>query len=190
MELRRIDEAHAALEQALALAPDGKLMAVYFSSPQGANNLVQINELASGNQRVFATEIYSEWSFSADSRFLALTAIADKGKSGEHSVAEIWEAGSARRVKVIEVPPEWRGAYALAFSPDSKLLAMGGYKKFGIFEIDTGKLLVSETHHRASLFQDSEMPNQVKHVEFSTDGNLLLSAGSDAVVKLWGVTRQ
>jgi WD40 repeat protein len=177
-------------ERAL-LSPDGKLIAVYFiSAGQGDNNLVQISELASGNQRTFATEIYSDWSFSADSRFLASTAIADKGKPAEHSVAEIWEVGSARRVKAIEVPRDWRGAYTVAFSPDSKLLAVGGYKKFGIFQIDTGELLVSETHRRPTFLQDSEMPNQVSHVEFSPDGNLLLSAGNDTVVKLWSVTRQ
>ena len=193
-EVRRFpapaDQSGLEAERAL-LSPDGRLMAAYFSSvQQGINSLVQITELASGNQRAFATEIYSDWRFSADSRFLAVTAIADKGKPAEHSVVEIWGVGSARRVKTIEVPPEWRGAYAIAFSPDSKLIAVGGYKKFGIFEVDTDRWLVSETHHRPSFLQDSEMPNQVNHVEFSPDSSLLLSAGNDSTVKVWSVTRQ
>jgi WD40 repeat protein len=174
-------------ERAL-LSPDGKSLAVYFRSRnQHAYQSVCIWNLVSGQEKVFQTEIYLDWTFSADSRLLALTALLDKGQPTEHSAAEIWNVTTGRLMKVIEVPHEWRGAYTIALSPDSRLLAIGGFKKVGIFSVERGELLVAETHHRQGLFQDSELPNQVNHVEFSQDGKLLLTSGNDDTVKLWRV---
>jgi WD40 repeat protein len=173
------------------LSPDGKLFAAYFDSPaDGTYHRVYIWNLETGQRKDFETEVYLDWRFSADSKLLALTAITERGKPAERSVAEIWEAGSARRIKALEVPHDWRGAYTLAFSPDQKLLAVGGYKKFGLFSIETGQLLASETHHGGSFWQDSEMPNQLGCVEFSPDGMLLLTGGNDNTVRLWHIDRQ
>ena len=178
------DEAERAL-----LSPDGRLLAAYFVSRSKRDyGIVYLWSLISGDQKEIKTEIYLDWRFSDDSRFLALTAIADRGKPAERSLAEIWDSGTGKLLKTVDVPPEWRGAYSVAFSPDSKLLAIGGYKKFGIFSVDTGRLLAFATHHRGSFLQDSEMPNQLNHVEFSPDGKMLLTAGNDNNVKLWRIT--
>lgn len=184
-----VEPAGIEAERAL-LSPDGKWMAVCFrSAKEQPNDIVRLWHTESGEQKAFATEIYSDWRFSADSRLLALTAIADKGKPSERSVVEIWDVAATKRLKVIEPPREWRGANTVALSPDSKVLAIGGYKKFGVFSLDTTELLVSETHHRSGFFQDSELPNQLSHVEFSPDGNLLLTGGNDGTVKLWRIVR-
>jgi WD40 repeat protein len=176
-----------AAERAL-LSPDGNMLAGYFRSQnEHAYKAVRIWNLTTGQDTQFQAGIYLDWEFSTDSRFLALTAITDGGKPTERSVAEIWDVHTGLRVRAIEVPHEWRGAYAVAFSPDAKLLAVGGHMKFGIFSIDTGKLLVAQTHHSPGFFQDSEMPNQLSHVEFSPDGQLLLTSGNDSTVKLWRV---
>ena len=175
----------------MLLSPDGKLVAGYFISPtESAYRMVYIWNLEIGQQQKFEAEIYQDWRFSADSKLLSFTAIADKGKATERSIAEVWDAHAAKRLKAIEIPRAWRGAYTVAFSPDSKLLAVGGYRKFGIFSIETGQLLASETHYSGSLFQDSEIPNQLEHVEFSPDGKLLLTGGNDNTVKLWRIERQ
>jgi WD40 repeat protein len=189
-EMRRfVPAAHEEVEaERVLLSPDSRWLAVYFrSAKEQADGTLRVWDVETGQQKTFATEIYSDWRFSNDSKLLAVAAIADKGKRGERSVAEIWDVGAGRRLKVIEPPHEWRGAYTVAFSPDSKLLAIGGYKKFGIFSIDSGELLVQETHHHPGLLQDSEIPNQLDHVEFSNDGNLLLTSGNDNTVKLWRV---
>ncbi|HEY6660204.1 MAG TPA: hypothetical protein VI031_03645 [Pyrinomonadaceae bacterium] len=175
-------------ERAL-LSPDGKWFAAYFISPnERSYKVVHLWNLESGQHQQFESEIYLDWQFSADSRLLALTATVDKGKTTERSVAEIWDVLNAKRVKVIEPPREWRGAYTVAFSPDAKLLAIGGYKKFGIFSVESGELLVSETHHQAGFFQDSELPSEVSDIEFSPDGKVLLTGGNDHTVKLWRIT--
>jgi len=171
------------------LSPDGKWLAVYFISlGEPAYKVVHLWNLESSQHQQFKSEIYLDWQFSADSRLLALTAIVDKGKLTEGSVAEIRDVASGKQVKVIEPPREWRGVYTVAFSPDAKLLAIGGYKKFGVFSTETGELLGSETHHRAGFFQDSELPSQLSDIEFSPDGKLLLTGGNDITVKLWRIT--
>ncbi len=175
-------------ERAL-LSPDGKWFAVYYISPnERAHKMVHLWNLETDQHQQFESQIYLDWQFSADSRLLALTATVDKGKRIERSVGEIWDVATARRLKVIELPREWRGAYTVAFSPDAKFLAIGGYKKFGIFSIESGELLVSETHHHGRFFQDSALPNEVNDIEFSPDGKLLLTGGNDITVKLWRIT--
>src|SRR5262249_43318075 len=116
-------------ERAL-LSPDGKWLAVYFISPVDRSyKVIHLWNLESGQQQQFESEIYLDWRFSADSRLLAFTAIIDKGKTTERSVAEIREVAGGKRLKIIEPPREWRGVYTIAFSPDAELLAIGGYKE-------------------------------------------------------------
>ena len=122
--LRFIPESGASDQQAerALLSPDGKWFAAYFiSAADGAYHRVHLWNLATGHQKLFEPEIYLDWRFSADSRLLALTAVTNKGKPTERSVAEIWDVNTAKRLKAIEVPREWCGAYTVAFSPDSKL---------------------------------------------------------------------
>jgi WD40 repeat protein len=172
------------------LSPDGKWLAVYFISPNDREyKVVRLWNVENGQQQQFECEIYLDWQFSADSRLLAMTAMVDKGKSTQRSVGEIWDVVTAKRLKIIEPAREWRGVNTVAISPDAKLLAIGAYKKFGVFSIESGELLASETHHRAGFFQDSELPSEVSDIEFSPDGTLLLTGGNDRIVKLWRFTQ-
>src|SRR6185369_5144812 len=150
----------AEAERAL-LSPNGETLAVYFS------RAVVIWNLNTDQTRVLHTELYRDWRFSSDGKLLVLTVLSQKGGPTEHSATEIWNVETGQREKVIEVPREWRGAYTVSFSPDSKLLAIGGFRKFGVFSVESGELLVSETHHRGGLFEDSELPSQLSRVEFS-----------------------
>ena len=174
------------------LSPDGGWLAVQFKLQGGARtyDAVHVWELATGRQTILPAEVYQDWAFSNDGSLLAISAVADKGRVGERSVVEIWEVRDGRRQRVIEVPRAWRGAYAVAFSPDAALLAAGGHRKFGVFDARTGALMAEATHAAARFFgTETEQAYDLNHLAFSPDGGRLLTGGNDGSVKLWRVAR-
>ena len=70
--------------------------------------------------------------------------------------------------------------YALAISPDKKLLASGGAdRKIIIWDIPTGKQIYTLTEHNQTVLS----------LAFNREGNLLASGGADGGVKIWDVKR-
>ena len=187
-ELRRFlppdDKPGLNSERAL-LSPDGISLAVYFKGENPAVDIIRIWNLSNQKQMHLASHIYSDWEFSTDSKLLAVTAITRKGQADERSAVEIWDVNNGQHIRTIEVPKDWRGGFAVAFSPDSTMIAIGGYKKFGIFTTQTGVLLVESQHTRSGFFEDSQMVNELSDLEFSPDGKLLLTSGNEGSVMLW-----
>lgn len=177
------------VSQRVLLTPNGARLAVYFRRSDPAGDLIRIWSVTDKTHFDLPTNIYRDWAFSPDSKLLAITALQNKGKSDEHSAVEIWEIDGARRTTTIEVPKEWRGAYVVSFSPDGRLVGIGGYERFGIFSIQNGTLLAEARHADRRPFRDTQMPNELTDIEFSPDGELLLTGGADDTVKLWNVIR-
>lgn len=70
--------------------------------------------------------------------------------------------------------------YALAISPDKKLLASAGVdKKIIIWDIPTGRQMYSLTGHTQTVLS----------LAFNREGNLLASGSADGAVKIWDVRR-
>ncbi len=181
-------ELPGAVPQRTLLSPDGKWLAVYFKHKEvrHPSDAIHIWELATGHKKaVLETGVYRDWKFSRDSTMLAVTASADVGKITQRAVAEVWGVGGWERLRVIEVPRAWQGAFTLSFAPNGKLLAIGGRYRFGIFSARTGKLITEERHPGRYFRASNTIVFDVSHVEFSPDGRLLLTGGNDGIVKLW-----
>lgn len=183
------DDKSPAQSERVLLSPNGQWLAVYCKNDQLSVNVIQLLNLATDQRIDLATNVYRDWEFSSDSRFLAVTAIQRKGHSDEHSAVEIWDINSGQRRKIVEVPNKWRGAFTVTFSPDATTLAIGGYKKFGLFSRQSGNLLAEAEHAQTRFFEDREQVYQIADTEFSPDGSLLLTGGNDGRIKLWKVSK-
>lgn len=87
-----------------------------------------------------------------------------------------WEAGQVRLQR--QIAAHRSSAWALAFSPDSKLLASGGWD---------GTVRLWRPSDGAAVGTLEVQGGNVQGVAFSPDGSILATTGSSEVVRLWHV---
>ena len=112
----------------------------------------------------------------------------------------IWEVGTGKQLATIEAPEHYTwdpsqrrhsigGVRSLAFSADSKLLAVGGMGKVGNIDHLGGKSLVHlfdwQAGKRLHEIQSDKFNGLVEQLYFSPDGKWLLGAGGDHKGFLW-----
>jgi len=105
-----------------------------------------------------------------------------KGRQPDPRPTEV-AAGPQALAATLTHGSRWLTVYAVAFSPDARLLA-SGLEDAGtqLWDSTTGRQL--RTLHPDATFW-SEMTGPVHAVAFSPDGRLLASAGGDETVRLW-----
>ncbi len=156
---------------ALAFSPDGTHLAT------GGYHEVLIWEIASGKlvkrlpglpERTYAIR------YSSNGWWIA-TASGTPAQSG---VVRLWDVATGEPIRdLLEVDDS---VHALAFSPDSKLLASGGCdRSIRIWDLATGRLAKTIEDHA----------DWVLDLDFSPDGSRLVSASRDKTAKLFDIAK-
>jgi WD40 repeat protein len=159
-------EGKARLECPMAFSPDSRTLIVEME-----DSGLCCWQTATGKK--LQTPGYS-WSssatFSPDGKMLAAV-IKDKGSD----IAHLWSWPECKELLKIDLT---NVVFAvLAFSPDSKVVAIGGEESIRLLDPRTGKEFRRLGGHKT----------RVLDLSFSPDGSLLASAGEDGVVTVWEV---
>jgi WD40 repeat protein len=173
---------------AVAFSPGGTTLA-----SAEADGRVQLREADSGwgiaELRRHEGPVYTV-AFAANGQTLA--------SSGLDHVVRIWRVGTRELLESFD-GGNTRLVQSLAFSPDGKLLAVGGHDQHlpgGPVRVDPqGNVLNKKRYpHTARLFEVgswkvravlSAHDGPIEHIAFSRDSKLLATASSDKTVRLW-----
>lgn len=110
--------------------------------------------------------------FSRDGKWLVSAA----GEPGVFGEARLYDVAAAKWIRTFTGHRD--SLYAVALSPDAKILATGSYDQtIKLWDAATGKELRTLTGHNGAVFDLAFHPN----------GKILASAGADRTVKLWNV---
>jgi WD40 repeat protein len=149
----------------------------------GDDPAIQLWNVASG-QPTTKLEGHTDWvqslCFSPDGKWLA--------SGGYDGVVRLWEVASAKKLLDVPAratpaanapPPAASVVLALAFSPDNKLLAIGGSDtQIHLANTADGKMVRSLAGHTSS----------VTSLAFHASGTVIASGSKDSTVRLWAPT--
>jgi WD40 repeat protein len=166
--------ATGAIIRALAMSPDGKLVAAAGDDPT-----IRLCETDTGKE-IARLSGHSDWvlglAFSPDGKLLA--------SAGYDGVVRLWEVPGGKKVREMrgapppppKTEPEPVIVTALAFNPDGKELAVGtAAGVIHLLAVADGKVLRSLTGHTSA----------VSGLQYHPGGTVLASAGKDRTVRLW-----
>lgn len=136
---------------------------------------VELRDAESGTLRQTLTGIrgnVNSVAFSTDGRWVA----AAGGEPGLQGQAALWRVADGKLERKFE--GHFDALYAVAISPDGKLLATGSYdQKIKLWDIATGAEIRTLTGHNGAIYG----------LSFRPDGKVLASASGDRTLKLWEV---
>src|SRR5262245_4277810 len=89
----------------------------------------------------------------------------------ESTMDEVWDINQQRKLAQLD----WTAGFAIAFSPDSRLMATGSDSGVWLWDVRSRQTVTVLRAHSVGC------------VAFSPDGNRLAACGADGTVKLWNV---
>jgi WD40 repeat protein len=160
--------AEGELVRSLAFSPDGSVLAAAIGDEAGT---IQLYEATTGSPlRTLEGHESIVWGlgFSPDGQWLA--------SAGRDHTARIWDWRSGSLVHSLDFPNE---VVSVAFSPDSRSLAVGGVDEWPnaaiwIYDVDTW-----QPRMRLAEFWD------IPDIAFTPDGALLVGGGTSRNVRVW-----
>ena len=159
---------------AVAFSPDGRHLAVALAG--GSPNRPGLLLLDARSGRVIATRAVpaDDVTFSPDGSALAVAETPVTGSSNGGRIAMLDPHTLALRRTLVELPAV--EAAAVAFSPDGRRIAYGGFDgTAGLLSAQTGQSLVPYLGQTARITQ----------IAFSPDGGLVATASQDGTLRVW-----
>jgi WD40 repeat protein len=162
----RLDEEGRSVVAA-AVAPDGKSVAVLSNS-----GMIRAFDPTTGKVLYSfqgRRDVRRDFDFSPDGRLLAAAA--------KNGAVLLWDVVAKRPIETAGRPPG--GFASLAFRPEGALVAALDWSGVVLWEVPSGKVLTPRIGHAYP----------VGAVTFASDGQDILSAGSDGTVLTWDVLK-
>ncbi|RUR85017.1 protein kinase [Chlorogloeopsis fritschii PCC 9212] len=162
---------HASMVQAVAINPDGQLLA-----SGSSDNTIKLWQLATGK----LLRNFGRW-FSGHSGMVHTVAFSPDGEllaSGSwDETIKLWLLGSGKEARTFK--GHTNCINSIVFSPDGKLLASGSADcTIKVWQVISGREIRTFTGHTDSIWS----------VAWSADGLILASGSSDYTIKLWQVS--
>ena len=190
--------------------PDGRLTAI-ISQPGGSIGVFETQtllDLPSGANLWESAAAYlrlddlntafENIAFSPDGKMFAVINDDHSGQTHRYSV-HLWDTTTVRELEVLKNLPSDSRLTSLAFSPDSRLLAVGGCTRNLYEKCEEGAIWLIDMSNFTILSRLEGHSEDVNVLVFSPDGILLLSgsgnlhvyvpayANTDNHVHVWGV---
>jgi WD40 repeat protein len=171
-----------------SLSPNGKWLVILGKKKNDLPVLMAMNMESKKITKIGSFGLAS-WKFSNDSKTLYV-ASKELNSDNLHAKLRMYEVGTWDLTKTFEL-----GGSDQTFdiSESKKLIVAGGHDgKFQLFSLESGAKVAEEYYYKRTTKDDEQRVPQmisiVGPVEFSPDGNLLMTAGARGNVILWQLT--